>query len=188
MVFPEKYVFSNGEFTFENVGHFTAHPEVTPSILEVGLRRITPLPVQQVTAVDLTKECGLWGKSSIVPLNHKANLFAFRKDRLAPSSVIDHNGYPAGVLAIVTKPTSKNGEFLIVTAWCTDNDDISNHQPISMAINPHTEEGRILREKRLQFWQYHAFALGVTPIDGESFTSTWEDIINQYGNVFHPLH
>jgi hypothetical protein len=187
MEFPEEYVFPNGKFTFQDVTHFAAHPEVTLAILEAGLAKITPPPTQEVILVDLTEEFGLWGKSSIVPLNHKANLFAFRAGRQAPSSVIDHPGYDAGILAIVTQPTSKEGEFLIVTAWCTDGENTSNHQPISMAINPHTKEGRLLREKRLQFWQYHAFALGVTPIEGDPFTSTWEEMIKQYGNIFHPI-
>ncbi len=186
MIFQEEYVFPNGTFTFENVHHLKAHPEVTPEILVAGLARITPPPTQEVILVDLTEKFGLWGKSSIVPLNHKANLFAFRAGRQAPSSVIDHPGYDAGILAIVTQPTSKEGEFLIVTAWCTDGENTSNHQPISMAINPHTTKGQILREERLRFWEYNAFALGVTPIDGKPFTSTWKDMIEQYGNIFHP--
>jgi hypothetical protein len=186
MQFPEKYTFPNHEFRFEDASHLNAHLEVTPAILEAGLAKITPPPTQEVILVDLTEEFGLWGKSSIVPLNHKANLFAFRAGRQAPSSVIDHPGYDAGILAIVTQPTSKEGEFLIVTAWCTDGENTSNHQPISMAINPHTTEGQILREERLRFWEYNAFALGVTPIDGKPFTSTWKDMIEQYGNIFHP--
>lgn len=188
MEFKERYLFPNGTFTFENVHHLKAHPEVTPEILEAGLARITPPPTQEVIPVDLTKEFGLWGKSSIVNLDHKANLFAFREGRKTPSSIIDHPGYDAGILAIVTQPTSKDREFLIVTAWCTDGKNTSsNHQPISMAINPHTAEGSILREECLQFWQYHAFALGVTPIDGQPFQSNWEEIIEQYGNIFHPI-
>lgn len=189
MAFPEQYVFPNGRFTFEKVDHLTAHPEITPEILETGLERITPPPTQEVILVDLTEKFGLWGKSSIVTLNHKANLFAFRKGRKAPSSVVDHPGYDAGVLAIVTKPTSNEGEFLIVTAWCTDGKgtSLNQHQPISMAINPHTEEGQILREECLNLWQYRAFALGVTPIEGEPFQSNWEEMIGRYGNIFHPI-
>jgi hypothetical protein len=185
MEFPKQYVFPNWRFTFENVNHLKSHPEVTPKILLAGLKQITPPPTQEVILVDLTEKFGLWGKSSIVPLNHKANLFAFRAGRQAPSSVIDHPGYDAGILAIVTQPTSKEGEFLIVTAWCTDGENTSNHQPISMAINPHTTKGKILREECLKFWQYHAFALGVTPIEGKPFTSTWEEMIKEYGNIFH---
>jgi len=52
-------------------------------------------------------------------------------------------------------------------------------------VDPRTEKGLLLRQEFLQFWRVNALALGVSPIDGKPFTSTWDEVITQWGDVYH---
>jgi hypothetical protein len=161
--------------------HLLAHPEVTEEVLVAGIAQLAPPDTQKPSYIDLYDTFGNWGASGLVKVE-KATFFAFRKGRIAPSSVIDSPGVPASVLALVTKPIE--GGFELITAFCTDGIP-AQPEPITPMVDPRTEKGLELRKEFLGFWKYHALALPCTPIEGEPFESSWDEIIEKYGNVYH---
>lgn len=179
------YILANGAnltVSEDTLGHLLAHPEVTSEILEAGAKRLAPPNIQTVSNIDLYHVFGNWGVTSLVKVP-SATLFGFRRGRLAPSSVIDHPGIPAALLSMVTKPCA-NGDYALLTAFCS-NGSAYTQEPITVDADPRTEEGLKKRSKYTNFWETHALALGCTPIDGEVFNSTWAEIIEKYGNVYH---
>jgi hypothetical protein len=163
--------------------HLLAHPEISDELLETAIRNILSLPsTQDITRVDLYYIYGNWGISGLIKVP-KANLFAFRKGRPTPSAVIDYPGIPSSVLALVTKPIEKD-MFKLITAYCADPFINAVPEPITGHLDPNTEEGKKLRKDYLAFWQLHALALGCTPIDGTPFESTWEEVIQKYGDYY----
>jgi len=186
--FSDRYFLSSSksskflEVPAATLEHLQAHPEVTPEILEAAVSQLVPPPSQEVSMIDLIQPFGLWGKSGLVKVP-EVTLFAFRKGRIAPSPVIQHPGVLASKLAVVTKPT-EGGGFLLVSCWCTDGAP-AKPEPITPMVDPRTEKGLLLRQEFLQFWRVNALALGVSPIEGEPFTSTWDEVITQWGDVYH---
>lgn len=183
--FAKQYLLSSGqilEVPSSTLEHLQAHPEVIPEILEAAVSQLIPPPSQGVSMIDLNVEFGLWGKSGLVQVP-EVTLFAFRKGRIAPSPVIQHPGVPASKLAVVTKP-KEDGGFLLISCWCTDGAP-AKPEPITPMVDPRTQEGLALRQEYLEFWKVHALALGVAPIEGEPFTSTWDEVITQWGDVYH---
>lgn len=183
--FADQYTLPSGEVLevpTSTLEHLQAHPEVTPEILETAVSQLTPPSSQGVSTIELMNQFGLWGKSGLVEVP-EVSLFAFRKGRIAPSPVVDHPGVPASKLAIVTKPKDEGG-FLLISCWCTDGVP-AKPEPITPMVDPRTEEGLELRQEFLQFWRFHALALGVTPIEDEPFTSTWEEVISKWGDIYH---
>jgi hypothetical protein len=183
--FAKQYLLFSGdvlEVPDSTLEHLQAHPEVTPEILEAAVSQLVPPSSQGVFTIDLEAEFGLWGKSGLVEVS-EVSLFAFRKGRIAPSPVVDHPGVPASKLAIVTKPTD-DGDFLLISCWCTDGKP-AKPEPITPSVDPRTQEGIELRQEFLQFWSGHALALGVAPIEGEPFHATWDEVITQWGDVYH---
>ena len=183
--FAKQYLLSSGEVLevpASTLEHLQAHPEVTPEILEAAVSQLVPPPSQGVSMIDLKVRFGFWGRSGLVQVP-EVTLFAFRKGRIAPSPVVDHPGVPASQLAIVTKPTNEGG-FLLISCWCTDGAP-AKPEPITPMVDPRTDKGLELRQEFLQFWRVNALALGVSPIEGEPFTSTWDGVITQWGDVYH---
>lgn len=161
--------------------HLLAHPEVTMEILGLGASFLTPLDHQSVSHIDLFNIYGKWGLSGLVEVK-KSTLFAFRKGRVAPSSVIDHPGVPASFVTMITKPLEENN-YSLITAFCSEGTN-TKPEPITYAVDPKTEEGQKIRSEYLAYWQIHALALGCTPIDGDPFESTWDKIIASYGDIY----
>lgn len=185
MTFAEQYLLPSGqvlEVPSSTLEHLRAHPEVTPEILEAAVSQLAPPSSQGMSMIDLKAKFGFWGKSGLVEVP-EVTLFAFRKGRIAPSPVIQHPGVPASKLAVVTKP-KEGGGFLLISCWCTDGDP-AKPEPITPMVDPRTEKGILLRQEFLQFWSGHALALGVSPIEGEPFTSTWDEVIATWGDVYH---
>ena len=185
MTFAEQYLLPSGqvlEVPSSTLEHLRAHPEVTPEILEAAVAELNPPSSQGVSMIDLTDQFGLWGKSGLVEVP-EVTLFAFRKGRIAPSPVVDHPGVPASKLAVVTKPKDDGG-FLLISCWCTDGVP-AKPEPITPMVDPRTEKGLLLRQEFLQFWRGHALALGISPIEGEPFTSTWDEVLATWGDVYH---
>ncbi len=181
-----QFVLANGStlvIPVSTVEHLVAHPDVTEELLEIGASCITPPDSQTVSQVDLFDQFGNWGTSGLVPVE-RATLFAFRKGRVAPSSVIDSSGVPASYLSMVTKPSETLGEYILITAFCSEGVG-AKPEPITPMVDPRTEAGKKLRAEFLDFWQTHALALGCTPIEGEPFESIWNEIIAKYGSVYH---
>jgi hypothetical protein len=166
--------------------HLLAHPEITMELLETAISNITTLPdTQDITGIDLYDIYGNWGVSGLVSVPEVC-LFAFRKGRPVPSPVINHPGVPSSILTLVTKPTEKD-QFKLITAYCADPLIIATPEPITGSLDPRTTEGKKLREQYLTFWQHHAFATGCTPIDSTPFESTWEKIIEEFGDYYQNL-
>jgi len=185
ITFSDRYLLSSGEVLevpSSTLEHLQAHPEVTPEILEAAVSQLSPPSSQGVSMVDITGQFGLWGKSGLVTVP-EVTLFAFRKGRIAPSPVVDHPGVPASKLAVVTKPKEEGG-FLLISCWCTDGAP-AKPEPITPMVDPRTDKGLLLRQEFLQFWRVHALALGVSPIEGETFTSTWDEVLATWGDVYH---
>lgn len=180
------FILANGanlivpEITIE---HLLAHPEVTMELIELSASLLTPPNTQQTSYIDLFDYLGNWGLCSLVRTN-SANLFAFRRNRKAPTHVSKESSNPASKIAMVTKPVEKT-HYELITAYCSDG-TLSTLEPISLGIDPQTELGLRMRNQCIDFWSCHALSLDSTPIDGDSFESTWEEIITKYGNIFHP--
>lgn len=162
--------------------HLLAHPEVTNEMLEVAISRLTPPDKQTASHIDLFDKYGNWGKSGLVEVSEVTH-FAFRKGRIAPSPVVKHSGTPASFMSLVTKPNEEGG-YILITAFCSDGKG-AKPEPITPMVDPRTEKGRALRSEFLDFWSQHALATGTSPINGEVFESTWEEIIAKYGDVYH---
>jgi hypothetical protein len=183
--FADQYTLPSGEVLevpYSTLQHLQAHPEVTPEILETAMMELNPPSSQGVSMIDLKTKFGFWGKSGLVEVP-EVTLFAFRKERITPSSVVDHLGVPASKLAVVTKPKDEGG-FLLISCWCTDGVP-AKPEPITQSVDPRTNEGLLLRQDFIHFWSRHALALGVTPIEGKPFTSTWEEVIARWGDIYH---
>jgi hypothetical protein len=166
------------------IEHLSAHPEVTEATLELAASLLNPPDTQQTSYIDLFDYFGNWGFCSLVKVE-SVNLFAFRRGRNVPTHVTIAPSQLASKIAMVTKPID-NTRYKLITAYCSDG-TLSTLEPISYEIDPQTNEGRQLRNQSLDFWSYHALSLDSTPIDGEPFESTWEEIIAEYGDYYQNL-
>jgi hypothetical protein len=166
------------------VEHLLAHPEVTVDILESAASLLTPPDTRQTSYIELFDYFGNWGLCSLVKVE-TVELFAFRRGRSVPTHVTRAPAKPASKIAMVTMPED-NTCYRLITAYCSDG-ILSTLEPISREIDPNTAEGLILRNECLDFWSNHALSLDSTPIDGEPFESTWDRVIAEYGNAYHPV-
>jgi hypothetical protein len=173
------------EITDYTWDHLQAHPEVTLELLTVAASRLTPPDHQASSCVDLYDKFGCWGFSGLVKVE-SANLFAFRAGRSTPSSVTHLPSNKSSFLSMVTKPCGEN-TYRLYTAYCSSKIKACP-EPLDGRIDPKTEDGQKLRLESLEFWSEHALSLDCTPIDGELFESTWEEVITKYENIYDEAH
>ena len=179
--FVPSYTLASGailELWDQEADHLLDDPDMTPDIFWEAVSRLTPPSEEGVSVIDLA-DLGLSGRSALVEVE-EVNLFAFRRGQRAPIPVVNHPGVTTSKLVVRTSPLEEGFQFL--SCWWGE---AIKPQPIGWGVNPLTEEGLQLRQEYLQFWRTHAFALGVYPIEGEPFTSTWEEVFAKWGEVYH---
>ena len=188
---PAIFIFSDNSkliLAEEAIEHLAAHPEITAELLTAAASKVSPeLSLEnQSVLVDLP-EFGLWGKSGLVKTDKISPkdtiLFGFRINRSAPSRVIQAELTPTSKLTLVFRSTKTPSVYDLLKAYAALESALS--EPISLGIDPTTEEGQQEREMCLEYWTRHALAIDSANLVSKTFQSTWEEVILKYGSIYH---
>lgn len=173
------------------IEHIKAHPDVTLDNIKYALSDIDlkSLPTNNLGTKCINKNIFPYkGRSALVydPMDLDATtFFSKRKGRNVPSRINKElQGEHTNLLTIILKENVDLDQYDLVTTYWSSQVNVGP-EPISPSIDPNTPEGKVERKKALLMWCKYSLSVQEIELDEDPYQSTWNEIIEKYGNYYH---